>query len=65
MDIQKVDKIQIDGGNVTLNVPINIDADTAEKLVKLMTDEAVTSEAQNKIIIGLLQDIRSLLSRKR
>jgi len=61
MDIQKVDSIKIDGGHVTINVPIYIDNETAKKFVQIMADDAVTSAEQHKQIITLLAEIKALL----
>lgn len=65
MDIQKVDSIKIDGGQVTINVPIDIDNETAKKFVQMMAEDAVTSAEQNSKIIQLLTEIRELLRRKK
>ena len=63
MEIEKVEKVVIEGG--TINVPINIDNETSKEFLKQITEEARSSKEQNDIIIAQLREIVELLRKKR
>ena len=61
MEIEKVEKVVIDGGNVTMNIPINIDQKVVEDFIKMVNAESFTQKQQNELMISRLTEIAGLL----
>jgi len=63
MDIEKIEKVVVDGG--TINIPITIDQKVVEDFLKEVTTESRNQKEQNDVIIAQLTEIVNLLRKKR